>query len=79
MPARKLLKSCARPPKDQRERPDASMHQVVGSEIMGTGETIRRSEIWRDGSFQARVVERDGLVVSSGLARIGQRARTRRL
>lgn len=31
------------------------------------GETIR-SEIWRDGSFRARVVERDALVVSNGLA-----------
>lgn len=34
------------------------------------GETIR-SEIWRDGSFQARVVERDVVVVSSGMAGIG--------
>lgn len=31
------------------------------------GETIR-SEIWRDGSFRARVLERDALVVSNGLA-----------
>lgn len=31
------------------------------------GETIR-TEIWRDGSFQARVVEREGLVASNGLA-----------
>ncbi|HBN8522189.1 MaoC/PaaZ C-terminal domain-containing protein [Pseudomonas aeruginosa] len=31
------------------------------------GETIR-TEIWRDGSFQARVLERDALVVSNGLA-----------
>ncbi|MCY1293565.1 MaoC like domain protein [compost metagenome] len=31
------------------------------------GETIR-SEIWRNGSFQARVVERDVLVVSHGIA-----------
>ncbi|MBP2839277.1 MaoC/PaaZ C-terminal domain-containing protein [Pseudomonas sp. PNP] len=31
------------------------------------GETLR-SEIWRDGSFRARVVERDALVVSNGLA-----------
>ncbi|MCY1527407.1 MaoC like domain protein [compost metagenome] len=36
------------------------------------GETIR-SEIWRDGSFRARVVERDALVVSDGLARLGER------
>ena len=34
------------------------------------GETIR-SEIWRDGSFQARVVERDALVVSNGIASVG--------
>ncbi len=32
------------------------------------GETIR-TEIWRDGGFQARVVERDQLVVTNGLAR----------
>jgi acyl dehydratase len=31
------------------------------------GETIR-SEIWRDGSFRARVLERDALVVSNGKA-----------
>ncbi|MGE7966516.1 MaoC/PaaZ C-terminal domain-containing protein [Pseudomonas sp. NPDC089918] len=31
------------------------------------GETIR-IEIWRDGSFRARVLERDALVVSNGLA-----------
>jgi acyl dehydratase len=31
------------------------------------GETIR-TEIWRDGSFRARVLERDALVVSNGLA-----------
>ncbi|MGE8065073.1 MaoC/PaaZ C-terminal domain-containing protein [Pseudomonas sp. NPDC089569] len=30
------------------------------------GETIR-SEIWRDGSFRARVLERDAVVVSNGL------------
>lgn len=33
------------------------------------GETIR-SEIWRDGSFRARVLERDALVVSNGLASV---------
>lgn len=31
------------------------------------GETLR-CEMWRDGSFQARVVERDALVISHGLA-----------
>jgi acyl dehydratase len=34
------------------------------------GETIR-TEIWRDGSFQARVLERDVVVVSNGKAVIG--------
>ncbi|MDF0732777.1 MaoC/PaaZ C-terminal domain-containing protein [Pseudomonas entomophila] len=33
------------------------------------GETVR-SEIWRDGSFRARVLERDALVVTHGLASI---------
>jgi acyl dehydratase len=31
------------------------------------GETIR-TEIWRDGSFRARVVERDIIVADNGLA-----------
>lgn len=35
------------------------------------GETIR-TEIWRDGSFRARVVERDAIVVNNGHARFSQ-------
>ena len=34
------------------------------------GETIR-TEMWRDGSFRARVLERDVVVVDHGLARFG--------
>jgi acyl dehydratase len=35
------------------------------------GETIR-TEIWRDGAFRARVVERDTIVVNNGLAAFAQ-------
>ncbi len=34
------------------------------------GETIR-TEIWRDGGFRARVLERDVVVISNGLAMVG--------
>ena len=37
------------------------------------GETIR-TEVWRDGSFQARVLERDALVVSNGKLLLNQQA-----
>ena len=35
------------------------------------GETIR-TEMWRDGSFRSRVVERDMVVVNNGVARFGK-------
>lgn len=65
-----LLRECA----GYNERQFKSLRLRFTSPVL-PGETIR-TEIWHDGSFRARVVERDVVVIDNGLARFSSAEET---